>query len=119
MRKYALWNKQDTVYTPSGELFTAEEWLNRYSWASLPNAKPVISGGVINGAFMGELNEMISIYEKSGADFSGCETDDQVLAAIEDFEDKMNASDPPPSAEERIAAALEYQNMASLPDETV
>ena len=29
----------------------------------------------------------------------------------------MNAPSNEPSAEERIAAALEYQNMASLPDE--
>ena len=31
MTKYALWNKQDAVYTPSGEVFTAQEWMNRYS----------------------------------------------------------------------------------------
>ena len=24
--KYAIWNKQDTIYTPSGEEFTAEQW---------------------------------------------------------------------------------------------
>lgn len=109
MTKYALWNKQDAVYTPSGEVFTAQEWMNRYSWAGLAQAKPVVAGGVINGAFMGELNDMAAMYEKYGADFSACTTDGQILAAIEAFEDQMNAPAPEPelSAEERSAAALE------------
>ena len=44
-------------------------------------------------------------------------TDEEILAAIEDFED--NPPDPGPSVEERTAAALEFLAMNSLPDETV
>ena len=43
--------------------------------------------------------------------------DEEILAAIEDFED--NPPDPGPSVEERTAAALEFLAMNSLPDETV
>ena len=41
------------------------------------------------------------------------------LAVIEAFEDEMNAPSNEPTTDERIAAALEYQVMASLTDETV
>lgn len=41
-------------------------------------------------------------------------TDEEVLAAIEAFED--NPPDPGPSVEERTAAALEFLAMSSLPD---
>ena len=57
---------------------------------------------------------MKSMYEQSGADFSECESNEDILAAIEAFEDKMNTPDPTPSAQERIAAALEYQNLLSM-----
>lgn len=51
-----------------------------------------------------------------GEDYSECLTD-----TIEAFEDKLNtpAENTDPTAEERIAAALEYQVMASLPDEEI
>lgn len=79
----------------------------------------VCAGGEINGAFFGTLGQMVEIYGKSGCDFSSCETDQDKLAAIEAFEDAANAPSTEPTANERIAAALEYQVMASLPDETV
>ena len=79
-------------------MLTAEQWINRYPVAGLPNITVVCAAGEVNGAFFGTLGQM---------------------EAIEAFEDKMNTpsvSDEP-TAEERIAAALEYQVMASLPDE--
>ena len=58
-------------------------------------------------------------YAKKGCDFSTCETDQDYLDAIEAFEDSLNTVvvDTTPSAEERIAAALEAQVMMSLADE--
>jgi hypothetical protein len=75
------------------------------------------SAGEINGGFFGTLGQMIQMYEAQGADFSECETAEDKLAVIEAFEDALNASSNEVTAEERIAAALEYQVMASLPDE--
>lgn len=47
-------------------------------------------------------------------------TDEEALQAIQD---KMNTPlptpEPQPTAEERIAAALEFQNVLALPEETV
>ena len=54
------------------------------------------------------------MYEAQGADFSGCETAEDKLVVIEAFE--MNKPNMEPTSEERIAAAPEYQVMASLPD---
>lgn len=107
MARYAIWNKEDTIYTPVGEALTPEQWIERYGWMNNPAAVPVVAAGLINGAFCGELNEMKNSYENMGADFSGCTTNEEILSAIEAFENQMNTPSDEPSAEERQAAALE------------
>lgn len=116
MSRYAIWNKEDPILTPIGEILTAEQWIERYPAAGLDRVTVVCGGGEINGAFFGTLGQMVEMYSQNGCDFSGCVTDGEKLAAIEAFEDEMNKPDEMPSAEERIAAAMEYQVMASLPD---
>ena len=119
MKRYAIWNKVDPIITPIGEVLTAEKWIERYPVAGVPSITVVCGAGEINGAFFGTLGQMVQMYEAQGADFSECETDVEMLAVIEAFEDAMNAPSNEATAEERIAAALEYQVMASLPDEEV
>lgn len=116
MSRYAIWNKQDPILTPIGEVLTAAQWIERYPVAGVENIKVVCAGGEINGAFFGTLGQMVEMYSKQGCDFSACLTDEEKLAAIESFEDEMNKPDETPTAEERIAAAMEYQVMATLPD---
>lgn len=116
MSRYAIWNKEDDVFTPSGAKFTAAEWKGRYPIAAVDSVKIVCGGGVLNGAFFGILSEMVEMYTKSGCDFSACVEDQDYLDAIEAFEDQKNAPSTEPSTDERISAALEYQVMASLPD---
>ena len=117
-KKYVIWDKKSNVYTPSGEKFTAEQWIERWPVAELESIKVVCAGGDINGAFFGVLRDMIDIYSKAGCDFSTCETDQDYLDAIEVFEDEMNAPSTEPTVEERTAAALEFIAMSSLPDDT-
>ena len=117
MKRYAIWNKIDPIITPIGEVLTAEKWIERYPVAGVPTITVVCAAGEINGAFFGTLGQMVQMYEAQGADFSACETDEDKLAVIEAFEDAMNAPSDEPTTDERIAAALEYQVMASLPDE--
>ncbi|MCI8921539.1 MAG: hypothetical protein HFE88_06665 [Acutalibacter sp.] len=106
MARYEIWDKASEVYTPGGAVYTPEEWTEKYGWIRNPKAIPVVSGGVTNGAFCGELSEMKQIYQKMGCRFQDSMAPEEVLAAIEEFE--MN---PPgagePSVEERSAAALE------------
>lgn len=118
-KKYAIWNKIDPIIVPTGKVFTAEQWIDKYPVAGLSSITVVCSAGEINGGFFGTLGQMVQMYEAQGADFSACVTDEDKLDVIEAFEDAMNAPSTDPTAEERIAAALEYQVMASLPDEEV
>ena len=119
MARYAIWDKVSPIITPVGEVLSAEQWKARYPVAGVESIKVVCAGSEINGAFFGTLNQMKDMYSKNGCDFSECVTDQDVLDAIETFEDEMNKPSDEPSTDERIAAALEYQVMASLPDEEV
>ena len=119
MKRYAIWDKKSPIITPVGEVLTAEKWIERYPVAGVPSITVVCGAGEINGAFFGTLGQMVQLYASQGADFSACFTDEDKLEVIEAFEDAMNAPSTEATAEERIAAALEYQVMASLPDEEV
>lgn len=113
MSKYAIWNKQDPILTPIGEVIPADKWIERHPLAGIESIKVVCAGGEINGAFFGTLGSMVDMYTKQGCDFSACVTDQDKLDAIEAFEDAKNSPNTEPTAEERIAAALEYQNLMS------
>lgn len=119
MKRYAIWDKVSPVITPIGEVLSAEQWIQRYPVAGVPSITVVCAAGEINGGFFGTLGQMVQMYEAQGCDFSACTTNEEKLEAIEAFEDAMNAPSTEPTTDERIAAALEYQVMSSLPDETV
>ena len=116
MKRYAIWDKVSPIITPVGEVLTAEQWIDRYPVAGVESITVVCAAGEVNGAFFGTLGQMVQMYAAQGADFSACTTAEEKLEVIEAFEDAMNAPSDTASAEERIAAALEYQVMASLPD---
>lgn len=116
LKRYAIWDKTSPIITPIGEVLTAEQWIARYPVASVPTITIVCSAGEINGGFFGTLGQMVQMYEAQGADFSEATTGEEKLEVIEAWEDKMNEPDLTPTAEERIAAALEYQNLASMED---
>ena len=112
-KRYAIWDKQTTIITPIMEVLTPEQWMERYPVARLDSITVVCSAGEINGGFFGTLGQMVQMYEAQGCDFTACTTDEEKLDAIEAFEDALNAPSTEPTAEERIAAALEYQNMTA------
>ena len=118
MKRYAIWDKVSPVITPSGEVFTAAQWIDRYPVAGLPNITVLCSPGEINGGFFGTLGQMKQMCEAQGADFSACTTDEEVLQAIEDFEDAMNAPSTEPSPAERQAVALEAIAMGATGETT-
>ena len=117
MKRYAIWDKVSPVIVPTGKVFTADQWMEKYPVAAIPSITVVCSAGEVNGGFFGTLGQMVQMYEEQGADFSGCTTAEEKLAVIEAFEDAMNAPSTEPSTEERIAAALEAQVLMSLPDD--
>jgi len=113
--RYQIWNGTDDIYTPSGEHFTAEQWAARYPWAKIPGAKMIITTGVINGGTAMEFGATVAAYKAQGAAITDGMSNDEVLAAIEDFEDNPPGANEP-SSEERIAAALEAQVMMAEPE---
>jgi hypothetical protein len=126
MKRYAIWNKVDPILTPVGEVFTAEKWIERYPIAGVASITVECAAGEINGGFFGTLGQMKQMCEAQGADFSACTTNEEILEAIEAFEDAQNAPSDKVSNEEltatslaSIAASMEYQNMLTLPDEEV
>ena len=117
LKRYAIWNKTDSIITPIGEVLSAEQWKERYPIAALDSITVVCAAGEINGAFFGTLGQMVQMYEAQGADFSEATTDIEKLEVIEVFEEKMQTPAYPgmSSPEERIAAALEYNNLLNSP----
>jgi hypothetical protein len=110
MSRYKIWDKNEPIYTPSGEEFTKEQWLARYKWANNPSAKMIIGAGVINGTVAMEFNATVEYYKKRGCVIdTATMTDEQVLQAIEDFEDNPPAAEP--DVTERMVALEEYKAM--------
>lgn len=110
-KRYSIWDKKSYVVTPSGHVFTPEQWIERYPVAGAEDIVIVGSAGVVNGGFFGILANMIHSCELQGADFSACTTAEEALEVIEAFEDEMNKPSEESTPEERIAAALEYNNL--------
>ena len=131
MKRYAIWNKQDNILTPIGEVLTAEQWIGRYPIAGLDNITVICAAGEINGALFDTLGSMVQRFEARGCDFSACTTNEEKLAAIEAFEDAKaaqraeNAANTVSNEEltatslASIAASMEYQNMLTLEDTEV
>lgn len=132
MKRYAIWNKQDPILTPIGEVLTAEQWIERYPIAGIESITVICAAGEINGAFFGTLGQMVDMYDDNGCDFSVCETPEEKLAVIEEYEkaqsEKANAAAKAKEEQDAlnaelsatslasIAAQLEYQNMMTLDD---
>lgn len=115
MSRYQIWNGTDDIITPSGHKFTAEEWRDRYPWINTPGAKMIITAGPINGGCAELFSSFVALRKRQGVEITDGMSDDEILAAIEAWED--NPPDPGPSVEERTAAALEFIALNSLPDE--
>ena len=116
LKRYAIWNKKDNIITPIYENLTAEQWMDRYPAARLDSITVVCSAGEVNGGFFGTIGQMVQMYSGMGCDFSTCTTNEEKLEAIEAFEDAMNTPSTEPTAEERIAASLELQNLMAMED---
>jgi len=117
-RRYAIWDKVSPVVTPVGEVLTPEQWIAKHPLAGLDDVVVVCQAGRINGGIFATLDQMQQIWELEGYDFSECTTNEEILEAIEALEIAANTPSDEASAEERIAAALEAQNMMNMEDVT-
>lgn len=117
-KRYQIWDHTSNVVTPSGELFTPEQWLDRYPAYCVEGAVMILAKGFQNGALIDELSMMKARAEQMGATFPEGLSNQETLEAIEAFEEELAAASAAaasePTAEERIAAAMEYQNMLAV-----
>lgn len=127
-KKYQIWNGQDLVVTPSDEVFTPEQWLARYpAYALIPSMVMVLGSNPYNGSLIDELYTMKSRAEAEGAVFDEGLTNQELLDAIEAWEEEKAIADAEAArlaqeeeqamametlaTQQTIAASLEYQNM--------
>ena len=115
MARYQIWNKEDEIITPSGEIFSAEQWLKRYPMGRKLDL--IIGGTAINGSVCMEYTSTVEMYRSMGCDFTGCITQQDHLDAIEAFEDEMANQPAGVSDQTRIADALEDLVVLNMPDE--
>lgn len=119
MKRYAIWDKRSQVITHKGQVYSPEQWMEKHPAAALDSVVVVCAAGEINGGFFGTLDQMRLKREGMGADFSECTTDEEVLEVIEAFDAaQATKAAEAVSAEERIAAALEAQNLMAMEDVT-
>jgi len=115
--KYKIWNKTDSLITPIGEVLTPQQVIERHPAAGLEGMKYIIADQPISMAVFMEFEATKAFYKQLGVPITDDMTDQEVLDAISDWEENPPA--PEPTAEERIAAALEFQNLTTLPDLSV
>jgi anti-anti-sigma regulatory factor len=106
--------------------------MDKYPIARLDTITIVLAAGEINGALFATLGQMVERAQADGCDFSTCNTNEEVLQTIEDFEDarakaaqeaaekaaaeKAAQEEANLAALASIAASMEYQNMLTLED---
>ncbi|HJA35802.1 MAG TPA: hypothetical protein H9666_04845 [Firmicutes bacterium] len=110
MKKLEKYTGEKTYMFPNGKLATPEEVLQQFS-AALEFVHVVETDE--NGEVMFAFNNLSALRSMYGIEQSLGE--DEAIAAIQE---KINTPEPviekEPSPEERIAAALEYQNLLSM-----
>ncbi|HBK84442.1 MAG TPA: hypothetical protein DDZ53_00250 [Firmicutes bacterium] len=110
--KYKIWDGTDSLITPIGEVLTPAQIKERYPMAGISGMKFVICDSPISmGVFM-EFTQTKEHYKNIGVTITDTMTDQEVLDAISYFEE--NPPEPEPSTEERMAAAMEFQNLLAL-----
>lgn len=123
MARYKVWDKVSDIYTPGRDKETgrsrwsAQEYINKFiPWAASPEAIVIVESGPINGGTVWEYNKAKEHFKRLGANITDDMTVEQVLAAIEEFEDNPPAPNGGEStAEERIAAAFEALVLLTMP----
>lgn len=120
--KYKIWDKVEDLVTPIGTIQTPEQVFAECPYARV--GKYIICNDEINKAVFMPFSQTKEIYrnmiEERKLHHPGCTcpsitddmTDQEVCDAISHFETEHLI--PEPTASERIAAAMEFQNILAL-----
>lgn len=110
--KYKIWNKKEALITPVGEYLTKEQVIAKYPAAEFVDF--IIADSPVQLQVFMQYDAYVDIKKEEGLVLSGSETKQQVLDKITAFELAQRNKPLEPSAEERIAAALEFDNLLKL-----
>jgi hypothetical protein len=113
-KKYELYTGNKTYMTPNGGLATPEIVAQRYPAVE---AFPHVVETDEAGQMMWAIQNLSALRSLKGID-AALTAEEAITALTEALNAPMEAADDEPSAEERIAAALEYQNLLTMEDET-
>ena len=113
MKVIEKYDGNKTYMFPNGHIATKDEVLKQFP-AALAFAHIVETDEA--GEVMFALQNLSAMRSHYGIDKSLSEA--EAIAAIQEIVNTPPEVDTTPSAEERIAAALEYQNLASMEDAT-
>ena len=113
MKKLYFFDKTKTYIYPNNKLATPDVVAKDFP-ATQVGVKYVVTSDE-DGIIMSGLDMFSTL--KSVYQIDSSLSDEEALQAIENILNTPETVDETPSAEERIAAALEYQVMSSLPDE--
>ena len=114
--RYKIWDRQESLVTPTMAVLTPQQVFEKYPAAQLPNFKFIVCDAPISmGVFM-EFEATKQHYKSQGAVIEDGMTDQEVLDAITEWEERPQEQTLSP--EERIASTLEFQVMMNLPLES-
>ena len=108
MLKLQIFDGTTTYMFPNGEIATPEAIRKQFPAVDLFAHVLEINGHVLQA--VSELDAMRSIYK-----IDDTLSQQEALAALEEIRNSPIPA-PEPNAEERIAAALEYQNLTNMPN---
>ncbi len=129
--KYKVWDKQSVLVTPIGEVLTREDVLAKYPMAGIEGFDFLIHDAPISLAVFMEVQQAKNAYKKMIIDtaITPTMTEQEVDKVKADYDDltsddfanvltfwEDNQPDPEPTTEERIASALEFQNILLMPE---
>jgi len=110
--KYKIWNKEDRLITPVGEVLYPEQVFAKYPMSELEEFKFIICDAPISmGVFM-EYEQTKQAYKNMGVQITEDMSEQEILDAISYFEENPPIAEI--TAEERIASAMEFQNLMML-----
>jgi hypothetical protein len=105
-----LFDRTKTYVTPDGRVQTPEAIGMMFAIVNIPDLKLVIQTDITATYLYTAPEPLGTMAQRLGLDYTLYATDEDLLVAMENI---LNAPqpEPEPTAEERIAASLEYQNL--------
>jgi hypothetical protein len=105
-----LFDRTKTYVTPDGNAQTPDALGMMFTIVNVPDIKLVIQTDITATYLYTSPEPLGTMAQRLGLDYTQYATDEELLVAMEDILNVPQAV-PEPTAEERIAASLEYQNL--------